>query len=449
MAPDHSIGDRLSFLLVDAVTRTTLTEFMPTLRRELPGILLAFYKHLQQWPQLAGMFQDQAAMDRARKAQGEHWLRLFSGRFDDDYAASVRRIGLMHSRIGLEPRWYIAGYSFVLGRLYTVATHAFASRLRPTAAQEKTAALMCALNQTVMLDMDLAISVYIEENKAAYDRKLVTLANTFETQVGNIVEGVASAATELQATAQAMAATAEETTRQSAAVAEASGHATLNMQTVSAATEELSASIREISQQTTQASAMIKNSVQQAARSNEQVQGLTAAAEKIGDVVRIISGIAGQTNLLALNATIEAARAGDAGKGFAVVASEVKALATQTAKATEEIASQIRAIQEATQASAQSIQGITESIGKVSETTTAIASSVEEQGAATQEISRSVTQVAEGTHEVSGNIVSVSQAAQQTAAAAVQVLTSAGQLSQNGETLRAQVATFLQEVRAA
>jgi len=271
----------------------------------------------------------------------------------------------------------------------------------------------------------------------------------FESSVGGIVDGVASAATELQSTARAMAATAEETTRQSTTVAAASEQATQNVQTVASATEELTASIREISQQVTQAGAMIKNSVQQTARSNEQVQGLTAAAEKIGDVVRIISGIAGQTNLLALNATIEAARAGDAGKGFAVVASEVKALANQTAKATEEIAAQIKAIQETTQISARSIQGITETIGKVSETTTAIASAVEEQGAATQEISRNVTQAAQGTQEVSGNIVGVSQAAQQTGTAAVQVLASAGELSQNGEALKAQVAAFLQEVRAA
>jgi methyl-accepting chemotaxis protein len=275
------------------------------------------------------------------------------------------------------------------------------------------------------------------------------LAAKFEANAGSIVSGIASAATELQSTAQAMAATAEETTRQSTTVAAASEQATQNVQTVAAATEELTASIREISQQVTQAGAMIKNGVQQATKSNEQVQSLTAAAEKIGDVVRIISGIASQTNLLALNATIEAARAGDAGKGFAVVASEVKALANQTAKATGEIAEQIKAIQEATQISAQSIQSVTDIIGKVSETTTAIASAVEEQGAATQEISRNVTQAAQGTQEVSGNIGGVSHAAQQTGAAAVQVLASAGQLSQNGEALKAQVAAFLREVRAA
>ena len=176
---------------------------------------------------------------------------------------------------------------------------------------------------------------------------------------------------------------------------------------------------------------------------------VTAAAEKIGNVVKIISDIASQTNLLALNATIEAARAGDAGKGFAVVASEVKALANQTAKATDEIAEQIKAIQEATQISAHSIQSVARSINQVSETATAIASAVEQQGAATREITRNVVQAAQGTQEVSSNIGGVNQAAQQTGAAASQVLAAASALSKNGEALKAQVVAFLREVRAA
>lgn len=290
-----------------------------------------------------------------------------------------------------------------------------------------------------------------QKHRAEQERRqmMLDLATKFETNVGGIVEGVSSAATGLQSTAQAMAATAEETTRQSSTVATASEKATQNVQTVATATERLAASIREISQQVMQASGMIQDGVQQATLSSGQVQGLTAAAEKIGDVVKIISGIAGQTNLLALNATIEAARAGDAGKGFAVVASEVKALANQTAGATGEIAAQIKAIQEATQASAQSIQSIAETIGKVSEVAAAIGSAVEEQGVATQAISRNVLQASQGTQEASVNIVEVNQAARQTGGAAVQVLASAGELSRTGEALKAQVQAFLREVRAA
>jgi methyl-accepting chemotaxis protein len=289
-----------------------------------------------------------------------------------------------------------------------------------------------------------------QTQRAEQDRRqsVQDLANGFEARVGTIIKGVAAASTELQSTAQSLAATAAETTRQSMTVAAASDQATQNVHTVAQASEELSASIGVISEQVAQASGMIRDGVRQANLSNEQVQGLTAASERIGDVVRIISVIAGQTNLLALNATIEAARAGDAGKGFAVVAGEVKALATQTARATDEIAVQIRTIQEATRSSAQLISGIAETIGKVDEVATAIASAVEEQGSATQAIARSVLQAAQGTQEVSRNIGDVRHAAQETGAAAGQMLESAGELSENSETLKTQMDAFLREVRA-
>lgn len=289
------------------------------------------------------------------------------------------------------------------------------------------------------------------KQKSEQDRRrsMLELAARLEANVSGIVESVASAATELQATSQSMAETSEETTRQSTTVAAASEQATHNVQAVAAATEELAASIREISHQVSQASAVIQEGVRQTTESNDQVQGLAATAQKIGEVVRIITGIAGQTNLLALNATIEAARAGDAGKGFAVVASEVKALANQTARATEDIAAQIKMIQEATQTAARSIQGVTETIRKVDETATAIAAAVEQQGAATQEISRNVLQAAQGTQEVAGSIGGVSEAAHQTGISATEVLSAARELSRNGESLKAQVADFLREIRAA
>jgi methyl-accepting chemotaxis protein len=284
-----------------------------------------------------------------------------------------------------------------------------------------------------------------EQRRAA----MLDLSSRFDSTVAAIVAHVAGAAGELQATSQAMARTAEEAAQQTGAVVTASDHAARDVQTVASATEELTASVGAISEQVTRATAMIKESVRQATMSNEQVAGLTEAADKIGDVVRIISDIAGQTNLLALNATIEAARAGDAGKGFAVVASEVKALANQTAKATEEISAQITAIQEATKASAHLIHGITETIGKVSETAVAIATAVQEQGGATQEIARNVLTAAEATREVSDAIVGIGDAARKTGTAAVQMNEAAGGLTKDGESLKLQVATFLREVRAA
>jgi len=277
---------------------------------------------------------------------------------------------------------------------------------------------------------------------------MLGLAQRFEGTVGGIVGDVGRSATELQTTARAMTVNAEEASRQAAAVATASDHTTGSVQTVAAATEELSSSIREIGSQVTESTHIVGTAVAQAGDTTAKMQGLSDAAQKIGDVVRLINDIAGQTNLLALNATIEAARAGEAGKGFAVVASEVKTLATQTAKATEEIASQIRAIQDATAESATAIQEIAQTINRVNEISTTIASAVEEQGSATAEISRSIQQAADGTVQVSTSITSVTRVAQQTGDAAGLVLSSAEALSKNGAVLKTQVDAFLRELRA-
>ena len=290
-----------------------------------------------------------------------------------------------------------------------------------------------------------------QKQQAAEERRIAMndLADKFEQSIGEVVGNVTQASSRLQGTAEEMARTAEETSGQSTAVAAASEQVTANVQTVASATEELSASIREIAQQVAEASRMTNEAVGQARSSTQEVQGLTDAAQRIGDVVRIINDIAGQTNLLALNATIEAARAGEAGKGFAVVASEVKALASQTTKATDEIASQIKAMQEATVRSAQVITHIAETIDQLSQSSTAIASAVEEQGAATQEIARNVQQAAVGTTEVAGNITQVSQAANVTGSAATSLLSAAGTLSKDGAALKKQVDGFLREIRAA
>ena len=279
-------------------------------------------------------------------------------------------------------------------------------------------------------------------------RRMGEEVSKFDKVIAEVVNAVSSAATELQGTAQSLAATAEETAQQSNTVSAAAEEMTQNVQTVASATEELSASIHEISGQVTESNKIVGQAVTQAGDTNAQVKQLAEAAQKIGDVVVLISDIAGQTNLLALNATIEAARAGEAGKGFAVVASEVKQLATQTARATEEIGTQIRAIQSSTESSAGAIQNITHTITRVSEISSAIAAAVEEQGAATQEISRNVQQAAAGTSEVTSNIAGVTEASQQTSAASSQVLTAASELSRYGATLRSEVDHFLHTVRS-
>jgi methyl-accepting chemotaxis protein len=272
---------------------------------------------------------------------------------------------------------------------------------------------------------------------------------TFESGVRSSLDTLASAATEMRATSQSMSATAEETSAQATTVAAAAEQASANVQTVAAATEELSSSVAEIGRQVTQSTKIAGQAVDEASRTNTTVQGLSAAAQKIGDVVKLISDIASQTNLLALNATIEAARAGDAGKGFAVVASEVKSLANQTARATEEISAQVAAMRGATREAVHAIESIGGTIGTINEIATTIASAVEEQGAATQEIARNVQEAAQGTGQVSSTIAGVNQAASETGAASSQVLASAEELGKQAEMLRADVDSFLANIRAA
>jgi methyl-accepting chemotaxis protein len=275
------------------------------------------------------------------------------------------------------------------------------------------------------------------------------LADAFEGAVGEIVEMVSSAATELEASANTLTTTAERSQQLATAVAAASEEASTNVQSVASASEELTSSVNEISRQVQESSTVANEAVDQAQKTNDRVGELSKAAARIGDVVQLINTIAEQTNLLALNATIEAARAGEAGRGFAVVAAEVKALAEQTAKATGEISQQISGIQTATQESVGAIKEIGDTIGRMSEISSTIASAMEEQGAATQEISRNIQQAALGTSQVSSNISDVQRGAGETGSASAQVHSAAKSLSLESNRLKLEVGKFLGSVRAA
>ncbi len=289
------------------------------------------------------------------------------------------------------------------------------------------------------------------EQRAEEEKRQATLqmADDLEASVKGVVEEVAGAADEMKVTAQTLSAASEQTTSRASAVASASEEATVTAQTVASAAEELSNSIQEIARQVADAADVSANGKGQAESTNETVKGLAEGAQKIGDVVSLINDIAEQTNLLALNATIEAARAGEAGKGFAVVASEVKSLANQTAKATEEISQQIGTMQDSTQKTVSEIEEVVTAMSKISEMTTAVASAVEEQNAATRDIAENIQQTATGTQDVSSNIIEVNTAAQQSSQASVEVVEVVGKLTGQSDILRRELEQFLNRLRAA
>lgn len=440
-----SISERLAFMRLTAESRAALAEAWSIVEPKLDGVLDAFYRHLQATPQMAAMLATHAkgGVERLKQAQRRHWARLFSGRFDEEYAAGVRRIGEAHARIGLDPRWYLGGYALALAELGRLIGEAKRWNGR------RTAELSAAVTEAVFLDMDLALDVYFEMARLQAERARAEIAARFEGEMGGLIAGVAAASTELSANADTLAAVSGRVAERSVSAAAATEQASTNIATIASAAEELSASITEITRQVNESARVAARAANEARATDHTIASLAETAGKIGDIVRLINDIAGQTNLLALNATIEAARAGEAGKGFAVVASEVKNLASQTAKATEEIAAQVSAIQAETKRAVDAIRGIGAIVAEAERAAAAIAASVEEQGAATKEIARSVQEAVRGTSLASEAVAGVQGAAREADEAVTCLRAAATELARNGEALRAGVDSFLSRVRAA
>ena len=447
MAVSTELAERLAFIGLDQSRRKLLADFVPKLEAALPSLLDAFYANIRSFPELAAFFDGQEGMSRASGAQGRHWLKLFSGRFDDEYVDSVRAIGLAHSRIGLEPRFYIGGYNFMLDRLFALVASEMGGGLRPSV--HRVAATCSAINAAAMIDMDLAISGYIAQNKASYDEQLARIAASFEARVGQMVEKLAVASSELEATAQSMSESSGQANERTLTVAAAAEQASAGVQTVASAAEQLSASIQTITGQVRQADSAAADAVKETRRTQDIMASLAANADCIGSVIGSIGQIAAKTNMLALNASIEAARAGDAGRSFEVVAAEVKELAAQVERMTMEVDQQVRGVQSTTGEAVSALTLISETITRLSETSAVINEAITQQNSATADISLNIQQTARAASEVSSNIVTVSQATEVNGAAATQILHSATALSEQAEELNGEVARFVTEVRAA
>ncbi|MGO4573695.1 protoglobin domain-containing protein [Microvirga sp. 2TAF3] len=444
MQDDAALAERLRFLGIDGDVCRELQSVWQVISPALPQILERFYAHLHQVPTLSSLIGSQQS--RLVSAQSQHWSRLFSGKFDAAYVEGIRRIGLIHNKIGLEPRWYIGGYSFVLNELVLVlsAKHRFSGAAL--------ARKIAAMNKAVMLDMDYAISVYQEALVKERQRRGKVLADAISSFSGAVqaslrISGEASDALSESATTLDTATGAA--SMLAGEVASTAEKTAFNMQSGAAATEELAASVRDIGEQASRSANVARRAFESAQHTKASVAGLAEQAKQIGDVVDLIDQIASQTNLLALNATIEAAHAGEAGKGFAVVAQEVKTLATQTAKATMEIGSRIGAIQEATRKSAIEIEDIAHIVEEVSSIATAIAAAVEQQAAVTSEIAMNVQQTSGHTQAVVRSIETLNGSTASAAAAAQHVSSTKHALDQQLYRLRHDIDQFLETARAA
>jgi len=440
---------RLGFHAIDDSVAATLREHRAYISTILAEGIDAFYRHIAEFPETKRFFRSPDHMAHAKAAQIKHWERVLDARFDEAYFQSVSKIGETHHRIGLSPTWYIGGYDFLLNTLIARINKDYSGGFMKGGRGETRVKLLQALSKAVMVDMDFAISVYIDAERSARQSLIDHVTKEFESSVGTIADKVLSSAKDMAALTRDLDQATDRAAERAKSVTRGAETASANVATVAAATEELTGSVAEITRQVEESSRVAAEAAADAARTSTQIRDLSEAAKKIGDVVDLIDNIASQTNLLALNATIEAARAGEAGKGFAVVAAEVKQLADQTAKATSTIADQINGIQSSTEQSVAAINTISGVIGRLSEISNVIAASVEEQGTATLDISRNLNQASTSTAEVTEHIDGVSQANAAAVVATERMKVGTAELDETCARLRSEIKGFLAKVRAA
>ncbi|KJE37198.1 chemotaxis protein [Thalassospira sp. HJ] len=427
---------RLDFIGLDEPKIKQLIRAWPVIEKNLPAMLDEFYRKVMGNAELAKIVGDPSNIDGLKNAQRKHWAKLFDGTFDEEFYEEVRRIGKAHERIGLTPESYVSAYNFMLGEITLVLCKNFHRD-----AQLPTMVIACT--NALLVDVEMAITVYYEETEKTYYKKLQEMSDEFEKTIGTVVSAVSSSASDMSQASETLMTSMQETQGE---VEKARGAAEIsadNATTVAGAAEELDSSIREISSQVSRASTISSDVEDSVRQTSDTIEALNTAAEQIGTVVDLIDKIASQTNLLALNATIEAARAGEAGKGFAVVASEVKNLANQTAKATGDITEQINNVQQSTVAAVNAIHGVAGQISSIVDSVTAISAAVEQQAAATTEISGNINAVSSANREVNSSLETVNGTATRTSSVALNVSEVSQTLKQNSEQLRKDVDAFI------
>ena len=443
------LAEDLTYVRLDEATRTTLRQLRPLIETHGVYMLDVLYGHMDAWPELKGMFVSPERRTHARTRQAEHWKRLFSANYDTDYVQSVQRVALAHAAIGLKPRYYIGSYLVVLEEMHALVLKTFATRFGGTAGRARAEAAIRAIDRAVLFDLQQVVGAYMAKLEDEYRLRLDDLSDQFGAVVSHFTGEVNTRAGTLRQEAGGLQQNAETATRQAELVAGGTERSSAEMQTVASAAEEITASIGEITRQTQQAAAVTTSAVETVRRATAIVDTLNTAAGRIGDVVNLIQSIAGQTNLLALNDTIEAARAGEAGRGFAVVAGEVKGLSAQTARATDDIRTQVSSVQSVVGQIATAMQEIAHTVDRVREATAAIAGAVEEQSAVTQEISRSVASAAAGAGGVSDGAREMQAVADRTAQNARGVADASDGLLQAAQALDREKTGFMDKIRLA